>query len=77
MINTSAPSTLIVTTSRATFPLVDTSNLIPILSEDISFQLSTYLQECIKECVQGEKASGVFVDQMEETVQVPGVGSLR
>lgn len=75
MIQTSAPNSLVVNTSRATFPLTDPSELIPIISGSIAFQL---LGVVLPAVLSGSGNGGhmVFIDEMEEVISLGEKGSL-
>jgi len=75
MIQTSASSSLVVNTSRATFPLTDPSELIPVLSESISFQLLGVILPAVMEGPNIRKGM-IFVDEMEEVISLGDRGNL-
>lgn len=69
---------MIVTTSRATFPMNDVCKLPQVLASDIVLQLLNYIQSVLHQALPMEKMrSRIFLDEMEEVIRVAESGTLR
>ena len=76
MVQTSAPNVLFVNTTRASFPLTDPTELVPVISEFVASQLLGVLLPPVIAGATGGKGM-IFIDEMEEVISLGYRGSLR
>ncbi|ORX35038.1 subunit 17 of mediator complex-domain-containing protein [Kockovaella imperatae] len=67
----SATAPLQVTTSQATFPLVDVNDLADVIAEDLVHQLLILIESALRRKVVAEHRSSVFLDVLEGAVVLP------
>lgn len=76
MVQTTAPISIFVDTSRASFPIADPSELIPILADAISVQLLSAVLPTLQEAA-GDQAAQLYLSDLEESINLQDKWSLR
>jgi len=72
-----APATMIVTTSRAEFPLDDPTDLPRILASDLALQLLSFVSQALVEAADEQVRGRIILDELENVIMIVSGGIIR